>query len=204
MNPDDVKFSKMRPDGTFRMYVKGTDGHETSYRMAIKKPDDFESQLKDFCKRNTSDIPGMMNYKPSQPKPKPKKIKMPLPFSTIEEEVLHRKMLIELLTPEELALPDVERERIFIRKELVHLGALRDLDTIGVDDQFHEEARRRAYRRNKFSAFSWYLLLHGKLTIIFWVLLFIFTSYIYVTSLSFWDSRDPSEVRRELEMKYGR
>lgn len=206
MNPEDKpQVGKMRSDGTFRMYVKDKDGNEVSYLMKYEPPrKDLLKTFNQLVQEQSHTFPGSIKTQPKKPVPKPKKPKIPPPFSTSEEELSHRQMLVKLLTPEELALPDIQRERLYIMKELVYIGALRDIDTIGCESDFHEEAAIRAYRRNKFSFFSWYCLLRGKWIAVFWVTLILSFLYIYITSASFWDTRDPYEVRRELEMKYNR
>jgi len=64
------------------------------------------------------------------------------------DELLHRAKLKHYLSEEELLLPDKEREKLLIQRELLDSGLLRDPDLIGNEDQISRAAMDSASKRN--------------------------------------------------------
>jgi hypothetical protein len=70
------------------------------------------------------------------------------------EELIRRAELKHYLTPDELTLPDVQREKLLLQRKMVDSGLLRESDLALNDDVICKSAKGAATKRNGFTFFS--------------------------------------------------
>ena len=76
------------------------------------------------------------------------------------DEALRKAKLKKYLTEKELLLCDTDRERLVIERELLEIGAIREMDLIV--NNFDKEAKQSAAKINGFDFSTWVSILFSK------------------------------------------